>query len=170
MPMRFVLFIIVMLISTGTAHAEIRISNTSSVKGSTSATASSGGNEVGSGGSVTTGAASASATSHTQAGSGGGSVEVHTETTVNGETKSESYIKEYEPGEAIEVKVESHADSQATHTQDAPDAESETVATSTEAAETSSVTAELPQPTLTVRIRTFFERFFARFELLAWWR
>ena len=95
-----------------TYAASVTITGNSSVTSYTSSSANTGGNVVGSGGSVKTGDVSASATSETQVGEGGGTATVHTETTVNGETTEKTVTKEWKDGEEVDLHVTVEADAE----------------------------------------------------------
>lgn len=164
--------IIILALMTQTAHAEIIIRNTASVTGSTKASANTGGNDVDSGGSVTTGEASASATSHVRAEGGSGTIDVRTESSANGSTTIETRTETLVPGEPIEVRAGASARAQpatTVSTDDAVDSDAEVKAETSAEAEVD-VIMELSKPALSVRIRSFFERIFAGLTLLAWWR
>ena len=94
-----------------TYAASVTITGNSNVTSYTSSSANTGGNVVGSGGSVT-GDVSASASSETQVGEGGGTATVHTETTVNGETTEKTVTKDWKDGEEVDLHVTVEADTE----------------------------------------------------------
>jgi len=71
----------------------------------TSASADTGGNSVGSGGSEYAGSASASVHSTTIVNDDGGSVDVHVEISRDGATSSQSYHADAAPGQAVRIDV-----------------------------------------------------------------
>lgn len=108
--MKFFLSLTALLFLTPSmSAAEIVIQNTGTISSKTTSSASTGGNVVEEGGSVTTGNASASSKSEVTSGSDGGNVHIETSTTVNGETKTQVVDKTLNKGEPVSVEVNSQA-------------------------------------------------------------
>lgn len=86
---------------------------------------STGGQVAGAGQSVTDGDVSASShtETHINAGNEGGTVQIHVETTKNGETEKEEYTKEIEPGKPVNVNVSAKVDSEDSETEAVIDGE-----------------------------------------------
>ncbi len=123
------------------AAEEIVIYNSGSVQTETRSSASTGGQTVRGGESVTTGDVSASSRTQTviNAGDEGGTVYVKTETSTNGETETREYAKEIKPDEPVMVNVSAKAESDSSRVEtsiqgETQEAEATVVATSTRGA------------------------------------
>jgi hypothetical protein len=117
----------------------------------THASASSGGQTASAGQAVTDGDVSASSHVETNINSNddGGTVQVHVETSENGETETKDYTDEIQPGEPVKVQVSAHADSEGIKVETKvkaesaiAEAEADTASSSEEAAATSDVHAD----------------------------
>lgn len=132
-----------------TAHAE------TSVKSVTSATASSGGQSVKSGETVTTGNASASVHTNINTNSDGGKVEVKIETEHDGVVAQEAFTKEVKKGESVSITVATTSVSKG---------KSAVLATATTSV--NRIATSTPVERRESRVFSFFKRAFAR---LWWW-
>lgn len=104
-----IISIAILLLSPLMASAEIVVSNSGSIQSHTSSSASTGGNEVGEGGTVVTGNASASSKSEVKSGSDGTNVHIETSTEVNGQTETNVVDKTLKANEPVSVEVNSKA-------------------------------------------------------------
>ncbi len=153
-------------------HAEIVITNSATVHGSASASASTGGNEVDAGGIVETGDVSASASSETHI-TGGGAVETRTETIINGKSTVDEKHTVVPKGDTITISASSSASSGGKNSGTSTKAEAQAaVTTGTPQVENYVPEAEASRANLTVfgRLSHYIERLAARFNLFAWWR
>lgn len=116
---------------------EIRVSNNGSIYNETSASASSGGQSAAAGQSVESGDVSSSSHVETyiNAGNEGGTVQVKVETSQNGETETQEYTEEIEPGKPVRVDVSAKSDSDGSNVEmrvNGESTEGEDVASSTD--------------------------------------